>query len=65
MPATQPIAPEVDPPFGIQADDADQMLERQAIRASRPGVKRTRSNGNSTVGGSAVSGSTRVRGGSI
>jgi hypothetical protein len=61
MAATRPIQEQPDPPAGIQADDADQLLAREAARASRSAPSRTGSgNGRSAP---AVAGATRVRGG--
>lgn len=64
MAATNPIQPD---PDSKTSDDieAQALLRRQAARASRAGVQKTKSNGNSSVGGKSVGGSTRLKGGSI
>lgn len=64
MAATQPIEPD---PQAKTSDDieAQKLLRRKAARASRAGVQKTKSNGNSSIGGRSVSGGARARGGSF
>lgn len=64
MAATNPIDPD---PQAKTSDDieAQKLLRRQAARSSRAGVPKTKSNGNTSVGGKSVSGGARARGGSF
>lgn len=64
MAAINPIEPD---PQAKTSDDieAQKLLRRQAARASRPAPAKTKSNGNSSIGGKAVSGGARARGGSF
>jgi hypothetical protein len=62
MAATNPIPsdPDAKTSTGVEAR---KNLGREAARASRPAPARTKSNGNSSIGGRAVSGGAKVRGG--
>lgn len=64
MSALNPIQPD---PESKTSDDieAAAFLRRQAARENRKGVQKTTSNGNSSIGGKAVAGGARVRGGSF
>lgn len=63
MPALRPI--ELDPQDSADVE-AQRLLGRRAVRSSRPaGRQVTTSNGNSAVGGRAVAGGARVRGGAF
>lgn len=62
MAAITPI--DADPQAKTSDDiEARALLGRQAIRSSRFAAQRTTSNGNSGIGGKAVSGGARIRGG--
>lgn len=62
MAAINPIP--ADPDTRTSDDlEAQRLLRRQAARTSRPSPARTRSNGNTSVGGRAVSGGAKTRGG--
>lgn len=64
MAAINPIEPD---PQAKTSDDieARALLKRRAVRSSRAGVPKTKSNGNTSIGGKAVSGGARARGGSF